>query len=72
MKRILAATAVAALALVGTAGTAGAAPSNAQCFGQIHKQINTESLLGLDNVGQAVKAFGGPGKNAVATGACAG
>lgn len=72
MKRILAASSIAAFALVGLAGTASAAPSDAACFGQIHKSINTESLLGLDNVGQAVKLLGGPGKNATATGACGG
>lgn len=72
MKRMLVAGSIAALALVGSAGTATAAPSDSACFGQIHKSINTASLLGLDNVGQAVKALGGPGKNAVATGACGG
>jgi hypothetical protein len=72
MKRMLVATSIAALALLGSAGAAKAAPNDAACFGGIHKAINTQSLLGLDNVGQAVKALGGPGKNATATAACGG
>lgn len=72
MKRMLAAGAITALTLIGTAGAASAAPADAACFGGIHKAINTEGLLGLDNVGQAVKLLGGPGKNAVATAACGG
>jgi hypothetical protein len=72
MKRILAATAIAAFALVGSAGAASAAPSNAQCFGQIHKTINTEGALGFTNVGDVVKALGGQTKNATATGLCGG
>ena len=72
MKRILAASSIAAFALVGLAGTASAAPSNAQCFGQIHKTINTEGALGFTNVGDVVKAVGGQGKNGIARGLCAG
>lgn len=72
MKRVFAIAAVAALSVFGVAGTANAAPADAACFGGIHKAINTESLLGLDNVGQAVKALGGQGKNATATAACGG
>ena len=70
MKRTLAAGAIAALALVGSAGTAQAAPSDAACFGQIHKLVNSGGLDGFDNVGQLVKAVGGPGKNAAATDLC--
>jgi hypothetical protein len=70
MKRTLAAGAIAALALVGSAGTAQAAPSDSACFGQIHKLVNSGGLEGFDNVGQLVKAVGGPGKNAAATGLC--
>ena len=70
MKRILAASSIAALALVGLAGTASAAPSDAACFGQVHKTINTEGALGFTNVGDVVKAIGGQGKNATATGIC--
>ena len=70
MKRILAASSIAALALVGLAGTASAAPSDAACFGQVHKTINTEGALGFTNVGDVVKAIGGQGKNATATGLC--
>ena len=70
MKRILVAGSIAALALVGSAGTATAAPSDASCFGQIHKTINTEGALGFTNVGDVVKAIGGQGKKALATGLC--
>ena len=70
MKRILAASSIAALALVGFAGTASAAPSDAACFGQVHKTINTVGALGFTNVGDVVKTIGGPGKNATATGIC--
>ena len=70
MKRTLAAGAIAALALVGSAGTAQAAPSDSACFGQIHKLVNSGGLDGFDNVGQLVKAVGGPGKNAAAAGFC--
>lgn len=70
MKRTLAAGAIAALALVGSAGTAQAAPSDAACFGQVHKLVNSGGVDGIDNVGQLVKAEGGQGKNAVATDLC--
>ncbi|PKH41283.1 hypothetical protein SAMN05192575_114109 [Nocardioides alpinus] len=72
MKRILAASSIAAFALVGLAGTANAAPSDAACFGQVHKTINTEGALGFTNVGDVVKAIGGQGKNETARGICAG
>jgi hypothetical protein len=72
MKRILAIGAIVALSTFGLAGAANAAPADAACFGGIHKAINTESLLGLDNVGQAVKALGGQGKNDTARMACGG
>lgn len=70
MKRILATAAVAALAVFGFAGTANAAPSDAACFGQIHKTINTEGALGFTNVGDVVKAVGGQTKNSIARGLC--
>ena len=59
MKRILAIGSIVALSTFGFAGAANAAPNDAACFGQTHKQINTESLLGFDNVGQAVDYLGG-------------
>ena len=70
MKRILVAGSIAALALVGSAGAATAAPSDAACFGQIHKTINTQGALGFTNVGDVVKAVGGQGKNGIARGLC--
>ena len=75
MKRMLVAGSIAALALLGSPGAAQAAPSDAACFGQVHKRINTGDLgvaLGLDNVGQLVSAVGGPTKNATATSVCGG
>lgn len=73
MKRIIATGSVAALALVGFAGTASAAPEpgTPQCFGQIHKLINTEGFGPYENVGQLVKAVGGQGKNMAAKDLCA-
>lgn len=73
MKRMLAAGFIASIALVGSAGAASAAPADASCFGQVHKRVNTGDLgvaLGLDNVGQLVKAQGGQGKNAIAMSVC--
>lgn len=71
MKRILVAGSIAALALVGSAGTATAAPSDAACFGQIHKAVNSGALDGVSNVGDLVKAVGGgQAKNAAATALC--
>ncbi|MDW4571418.1 hypothetical protein R8Z57_01350 [Microbacterium sp. M3] len=70
MKRILATGAIVALAVFGVAGTANAAPSDAACFGQVHKTINTEGALGFTNVGDVVKAIGGQGKNDTARGLC--
>lgn len=72
MKRILATGFIAALASLGVAGTAHAAPSDAACFGQVHKTINTEGALGFTNVGDVVKAIGGAGKNETARGICGG
>ena len=71
MKRTLVAVSIAALSTVGLAGTASAAPSDAACFGQVHKTINTEGALGFTNVGDVVKAIGGQGKNDTARGICA-
>ncbi|HEX5858545.1 MAG TPA: hypothetical protein VFY91_10610 [Microbacterium sp.] len=72
MKRILAIGSIVALSVFGVSGAANAAPAEASCFGGIHKAINTEGLLGLENVGQAVKALGGQGKNETARTACGG
>jgi hypothetical protein len=72
MKRMLVAVSVAALSTLGVAGAASAAPSDAACFGQVHKTINTEGALGFTNVGDVVKAIGGQGKNDTARGICAG
>jgi hypothetical protein len=71
MKRTLVAVSIAALSTVGLAGTASAAPSDAACFGQVHKTINTEGALGFTNVGDVVKAVGGQAKNDIARGICA-
>jgi hypothetical protein len=71
MKRILATGSIAALAMIGFAGTANAAPpAKAACFGQVHKAVNQGAVDGFDNVGQLVKALGGPGKNAEAASRC--
>ena len=71
MKRTLVAGSIAALALVGSAGAATAAPSDAACFGQIHKAVNSGALAGINNVGDLVRAVGGgQAKNAAATGLC--
>ncbi|WP_345801263.1 hypothetical protein AAIB33_17680 [Microbacterium sp. AZCO] len=70
MKRILATGAIVALAVFGFAGAANAAPSDAACFGQVHKTINTVGALGFTNVGDVVKAIGGQGKNATAHMVC--
>ena len=70
MKRILAAGSIAALAALGLAAPAGAAPSEAACFGQVHKTVNAGGLTGFDNVGELVKAAGGQGKNSAARGLC--
>ena len=67
MKRTLIVASVAALAFVGMAGTANAA-SSANCFGQVHKTVNTQGLAGAENVGQLIKVLGGgQEKNAAAT-----
>jgi hypothetical protein len=71
MKRILAAGSIAALAVLGFAGTANAAPSDAACFGQVHKTVNSGGVAGFDNVGQLVQALGGgQAKNEVAKSFC--
>lgn len=72
MKRIIATGFIAALAMVGFAGTASAAPADAACFGQVHKAVNSGFLAEAEihNVGDLVKAAGGQGKNAAATGLC--
>lgn len=56
--------------MLGLSAPAGAAPSEAACFGQVHKTVNSGGLPGFDNVGELVKALGGPGKNAAARGLC--
>ena len=70
MKRILTIGSIVVLSVFGFAGSANAAPADAACFGQVHKTINTEGALGFTNVGDVVKAIGGQGKNATATGIC--
>jgi hypothetical protein len=75
MKRIIVAGAVSALAAVSLAGPANAAPANPvpgtpQCFGQIHKLINTEGFEGFETVGELVKVAGGQGKNQTAKNLC--
>lgn len=61
MKRMIAAGFVAALATVGLAGTASAAPADAACFGQVHKDVNTmdaAAAFGAYNVGELVQTLG--------------
>ena len=70
MKRILAASSIAAVAALGMAAPASADPADAACFGQVHKAVNAGALDGFDNVGDLVKAAGGQGKNAAAQGLC--
>jgi hypothetical protein len=70
MKRILATGFIVAVATFGVAGAANAAPSEAACFGQVHKTINTEGALGFTNVGDVVTAVGGQGKKEIARGLC--
>ena len=65
MKLIFAAGSVAAVAALGLAAPASAATAEAACFGQVHKTVNS-GALGYANVGELVKAEGGPGKNAIA------
>lgn len=70
MKRILAATSIAALSVVGFSATANAAPAEAACFGQVHKSVNAGEY-GFANVGELVKALGGgQEKNALAKSLC--
>ena len=69
MKRILVAGSIAAFAALGLAAPASAAPSDAACFGQVHKDINA----GDGSVGDLVKGFdgqGGQGKKTLARSAC--
>jgi hypothetical protein len=70
MKRILATGFIVAVATFGVAGAANAAPTEAACFGQVHKTINTEGALGFTNVGDVVTAVGGQGKKEIARGLC--
>lgn len=72
MKRILATGFIAGLLIAGLAGTAAqAAPSDAACFGQIHKLVNTQGYAGAENVGQLIKLLGGgQEKNAAAHSLC--
>ena len=71
MKRIIVTGTLAVLAAASFAGTASAfTPGTPQCFGQVHKAVNVDGALGLDNVGQLVKAVGGQGKNTAADGLC--
>jgi hypothetical protein len=71
MKKVIVTGAISALAAVSFAGTASAfEPGTPQCFGQVHKSINKDGALGLENVGQLVKDIGGQGKNAAAKGLC--
>jgi len=72
MKRILTISSIVVLSVFGFAASASAAPSDAACFGQVHKTINTEGALGFTNVGDVVQAIGGQGKNATATMICGG
>ena len=70
MKRMLVAGSIAALALLGSAGGAQAA-SDANCFGQVHKTVNSGGVPGFDNVGQLVQALGGgQAKNTLAGSLC--
>ena len=66
MRSILVAGSIAAFAALGLAAPASAAPSEAACFGQVHKGINA----GDGSVGDLVKVVGGQGKKAIARGMC--
>jgi hypothetical protein len=73
MKRIIVAGATAAIATVSFASTASAyEPGTPQCFGQVHKAVNSGAVPGIDNVGQLVQSFDnkGQGKNALAKSLC--
>lgn len=70
MKRIAVSACIAALGALALAAPATAEPADAACFGQVHKAVNHGALPGVDNVGDLVKALGGPGKNAVAHSLC--
>ena len=65
MKRALISAAVAATATLTFSGTAGAFEAGTpQCFGQVHKAVNSGALSGsgIDNVGDLVQASEGKGK----------
>lgn len=71
MKRLIIAACVATLATLGLSAPAMAEPAGAAaCFGQVHKTVNSGGLPGFGNVGDLVKAVGGPGKNTAAKGLC--
>ena len=67
MKRILAIGSIVALAVLGFAAPASAAPADASLLRPVSTRPSTrEDALGLANVGEAVKALGGQGKNETA------
>jgi hypothetical protein len=68
-KKIIIGLGVASLSLGAFGGSANAS-SHPSCFGQVHKTINTVGFGGFSNVGEVVRAVGGPGKNAIARGLC--
>jgi hypothetical protein len=70
LSKLLLRPGITAMAVVGPAGAASAAPADAACFGQVHKTVNS-GALGIDNVGQLVKALGGgQAKNRAAASFC--
>ena len=64
MRKTFGIIAASALAIAAFSAPAAAAPSDAACFGQTHKVVNS-GAVGVENVGQLVQSFeskGGQGK----------
>lgn len=82
MKRILGIVAASAFAIAAIGAPVAAAPSDAACFGQVHKAVNAGVLanaFAINGVGELVQSelaasFGmkGQGKNVIAKGVCNG
>ena len=72
MKRILAIGSIVALSVLRLRRRRQRRARRRRLLRGIHKAINTQDALGLANVGEVVKAFGGQGKNDAARGLCGG
>ena len=76
MKKIIGIVAASAFAIAAFSAPVAAANDNAiadgQCFGGVHKFVNSGGLDGVDNVGQLVQSLEnkGQGKKAVAQTFC--